>query len=164
MASYQKNLNAVVDHLDSDESIIESCGGLYQTTILGSESVRSGIFVVTEKRAVFFGKKLGGYDLESFPLSKISAIEMSEHWFRGPAINLKMSGNTAKMTHLNEGNPTELVKYVRDNMGETRTEPQATFVTDDIPAQIQKLATLMEAGILTEAEFTAKKTELLAKM
>lgn len=35
---------------------------------------------------------------------------------------------------------------------------------DDIPTQIKKLADLKDAGILTEAEFQAKKTELLSKM
>ena len=34
----------------------------------------------------------------------------------------------------------------------------------DIPAQLQKLAELKDAGILTEEEFAAKKQELLARM
>lgn len=36
--------------------------------------------------------------------------------------------------------------------------------SNDIPAQIEKLASLKEKGILTEEEFTAKKKELLDKM
>jgi len=35
---------------------------------------------------------------------------------------------------------------------------------NDIPAQIKKLSTLKDQGILTEEEFTSKKTELLNKM
>lgn len=35
---------------------------------------------------------------------------------------------------------------------------------EDIPTQIKKLADLKEQGILTEEEFTQKKTELLGKM
>lgn len=35
---------------------------------------------------------------------------------------------------------------------------------DDIPAQIKKLADLKAAGILTEAEFQAKKSDLLSRM
>lgn len=34
----------------------------------------------------------------------------------------------------------------------------------DIPSQIEKLATLMEKGILTKEEFDTKKSELLSKM
>jgi hypothetical protein len=36
--------------------------------------------------------------------------------------------------------------------------------TVDIPAQIAKLSALRDQGILTEAEFTAKKTELLGRL
>lgn len=41
----------------------------------------------------------------------------------------------------------------------TQATPQA-----DITAQLQQLAQLRDAGILTDEEFTAKKTELLARM
>ena len=43
--------------------------------------------------------------------------------------------------------------------------PQAGSAgSGDIPAQLQKLAELRDAGVLTEEEFTAKKQELLARM
>lgn len=45
-----------------------------------------------------------------------------------------------------------------------KSEGGAQPVADDIPAQLEKLAKLKEAGILTEDEFNAKKAELLAKM
>jgi len=163
MAGYNSNLKAVIAHLDDGETIIESCYGAYEASILGSDSLRNGVFLVTEKRVVHFGKKLMGYDMESFPLSKVSAIEMSKG-LMGKSITLKMSGNDANVKWINKGNPDELVKYVRDNMGETPSSSNAAPAIDDIPAQIQKLASLMDAGILTEDEFNKKKTELLAKM
>ena len=162
MASYRKNLAAVEEHLDENETIIESCEGVYETEILGSDSVRNGIFIVTEKRVVFYAKKLMGYDLESFPLTKISAIEMSKG-FMGKSINMKMSGNTASMKWIQKGDPDKLVRYVRENMGEKAMAPPPP-PADDIPTQIQKLASLRDAGILTEEEFATKKAELLAKM
>lgn len=45
-----------------------------------------------------------------------------------------------------------------------KSEGGANPVADDIPAQLEKLAKLKEAGILTEEEFNAKKADLLAKM
>ena len=45
-----------------------------------------------------------------------------------------------------------------------KSEGGAKPVADDIPAQLEKLAKLKEAGILTEEEFNAKKADLLAKM
>ena len=160
MASYNKNLAAVVEHLDEGETIIESCDGTYEAKILGSDSLRSGIVIVTEQRVVFFGKKMMGYDMETFPLSKVSAIEMSKG-LMGKSISLKMSGNSANVKWIQKGDPDAVVKYVRDNMGEKTV---AAPVADDIPSQIQKLASLKDAGILTEEEFATKKAELLAKM
>lgn len=164
MAGYNSNLKAVQAHLDQGETIIASCFGAYETKRMGQDSVRNGIFIATEKRVVFFAKKLMGYDMESFPLSKVSAIEMSKG-IMGKSINMKMSGNDAKIKWVNQGNPEELVSYVREHMGENSApQPATQAAADDIPTQIQKLASLKDAGILTEEEFATKKAELLAKM
>jgi hypothetical protein len=40
----------------------------------------------------------------------------------------------------------------------------ATVPVDSIPDQIKKLAELRDAGILTEEEFSRKKTELMARI
>lgn len=164
MAGYNSNLKAVEAHLDQGETIIASCYGAYETKVMGQDGVRNGVFLATEKRVVFFAKKLMGYDMESFPLSKVSAIEMSKG-LMGKSINMKMSGNDAKIKWVNKGDPEKVVAYVREHMGET-SAPQAApqAAADDIPAQIQKLASLKDAGILTEEEFATKKAELLAKM
>ena len=161
MASIQKNLEAIKEHLDEGETVLHYCNGLIETTMLGQDSKQGGIFAATQSRAILFGKKMFGYDMESFPMSKISAIEMSKGLI-GKKINLKMSGNTAKMTMISQGDPEGFVAYIRENMGEKAAPAAAP--ADDIPAQIQKLAALKEQGILTEDEFAAKKAELLAKM
>lgn len=45
-----------------------------------------------------------------------------------------------------------------------KSDSAAQPVADDIPAQLEKLAKLKDAGILTEDEFNVKKADLLAKM
>lgn len=45
-----------------------------------------------------------------------------------------------------------------------QAQPAAPSTGGDVMAQIKELAGLKEAGVLTEAEFTAKKTELLARI
>jgi hypothetical protein len=42
--------------------------------------------------------------------------------------------------------------------------PKASGRSDDIPAQIRKLAELRDAGLVSESEFESKKTELLSRM
>jgi hypothetical protein len=161
MASDKKNLEAIKEHLDEGETVVHCCSGLFKTSMLGKDSKNNGIFAATQSRAILFGKKMFGYDMESFPMSKISAIEMSKGIF-GKKINLRMSGNTAEMSMISQGDPDGFVAYVRENMGEKAAPAAAP--ADDIPAQIQKLAALKGLGILTEDEFAAKKAELLAKM
>lgn len=51
----------------------------------------------------------------------------------------------------------------KKNYDSSKAKPEATLLID-IPNQIKKLADLKSQGILTEEEFTQKKTELLAKM
>jgi hypothetical protein len=158
MASYAKNLIAIQEHLDAGETISNSCGGQFETKRLGNNSVRPGIFVTTENRLIFFAKKWSGYEIETFPYTNISAIELSKGLL-GKTINLKMSGNEAKLKWIQEGDPDALISFIRKHMGE-KTHEGST----DIPGQIQKLAELRDSGILTEDEFTVKKVELLNKI
>lgn len=82
MAKVSRKLKKLIEqskeHLDQDEEILHSVLGVYETKILGSESVRNGTFLATNKRLVFFEKKLGGFDLESFPYENISSFEASK--------------------------------------------------------------------------------------
>ena len=75
MANYKKNLRLVEEHLQQDEVIKYSIFGAYNCKILGKNSARNGVFIVTNSRIVFFAKKLIGYNLESFPLENISSFE-----------------------------------------------------------------------------------------
>ena len=48
--------------------------------------------------------------------------------------------------------------------GEQRKEDAAAAPEEDVFAKIEKLAKLQEMGAITQEEFEAKKTELLAKI
>lgn len=60
----------------------------------------------------------------------------------------------------------EILAIFEKNMAQSNIFRANTVqvATIDIAEQISKLATLKEQGILSEEEFVAKKTELLAKM
>lgn len=165
MAGYKKNLNAALEHLESGESIKASIGGTYDCKIMGEDSVRSGIFAATEKRVIFFAKKLMGYDMESFPFQNISSIEKSKN-FLGHKISFFASGNKVEVKWIQDGDVEGFINYVNTKIG-TGTQTSNTMATssnDDIPTMIKKLAELKDQGILTEQEFLQKKRELLSKM
>jgi hypothetical protein len=81
-----------------------------------------------------------------------------------------MSGNESEMKWISQGDPDRLVAFVREKMSATSAplqifSPQATAQgASEIPDQIKKLSELRDSGILSEAEFTSKKHELLSRM
>jgi hypothetical protein len=165
MANYKKSLVLIQEHLDEQESIQASVFGAYEVKIMGSDSVRTGIFVATESRLVFYAKKLFGYDFESFPYKNISSIEKSKGMM-GHTITIFASGNKAKMKWINTGDIIKFTQFINSRIGNQTLEESKIDINngDDIPTQIEKLSNLKDKGILTEVEFTNKKDELLSKM
>jgi hypothetical protein len=165
MANYKKNLRLVEEHLQEGEGIIASIYGVYEFELMGSDTVRNAILVATDRRIVFFAKKMMGYDLESFPFENISSIEKSKG-IMGHSVAFYASGNKVKMKWINQGDIKEFTEYVNSMLGyqHNLTTAQNTDSPVDIPDQIKKLADLKDQGILTEEEYDLKKKELLDKM
>jgi len=163
MASVKKLTQLAKEHLQVDEEIKHIISGQYETKILGKDSIRKGIFLATNKRLVFFAKKITGFELEVFPYSNISSIEMSKG-IMGHSMSFFASGNKAKMKWIkeeNKGDVQKFVEYVKENIGKKSSSENSS---SDIADQIKKLADLRQKGILSEDEFQSKKTQLLSKM
>lgn len=162
MAKLDKLLGKAQEHLDADEEVVASIQGTYETKIAGNDSVRTGIFAATDKRLVFYAKKMMGYDLESFPYDHISSFEMSKGAM-GHKMSFFASGNKVAMKWINKGDIPGFTEAVRARMGKPAGPPAAPR-GEDVTEQLRKLASLRDEGILTEDEFQAKKQELLAKL
>lgn len=107
-----------------------------------------------------------GYDLESFPYSNISSIEMSKE-LMGHVISFFSSNNKVSMKWINDQNARQkdiagFVEFVRTNIGKSTNHTSQNI--ESIPDQILKLSDLKDKGVLTEEEFSDKKKELLAKL
>lgn len=150
------------EHLDPDEKVVQGIMGSYEMKRMGHDSVRTGVFLATNKRLVFYAKKLTGYDLEVFPYSTISSIEMGKN-IMGHKVKFFASGNQASMKWIKEGDVQKFIEEVKGRIGK-KEEIMTAPASDDIPTQIKKLADLKDQGILSEREFETKKKELLAKM
>lgn len=162
MAKLDKLLDQVREHLDADEQIIEAIQGSYETKIMGSDTVRTGSLLATERRLVFFAKKLTGYDLESFPYENISSIECGKNMMGGK-VAFFASGNKVEMKWIKSGDLQRLVAYVQSRMGRPGSSPQPPGADDPV-AQIRKLGELRDAGLLSDEEFAAKKAQILDRM
>jgi hypothetical protein len=164
MANYKKSLFLVQEHLDEGENVNASVFGAYNTKLMGNDTVRNGIFVATEKRLIFFSKKLFGYDLETFPYKSLSSIEQSKG-IMGHTITIIASGNKATIKWISTGDVAQFTQFVNTKIGNQNQEnSQSTSNVKDIPSQIQRLSELKDKGILTEEEFLSKKSVLLSKM
>lgn len=170
MAKIDKLTEQASTHLESGENILAVIQGVYETKIMGSETVRNGIFLATDKRVVFYAKKMGGFDLESFPYRSISSFEHKKS-LMGHGISFFASGNEVRMKWINDGNAVnEFVSTVRGHLHGASTAassasmPQAPSTNEDIAGKIRQLSELHEAGILSDEEFATKKAELLSRM
>jgi Bacterial PH domain/Short C-terminal domain len=160
-------------HLGAGETPIAVVFGLYRTRTLGASGMREGLFIATEKRIVFFAKKLFGYVLESFPYANVSSLELSKG-LTGHTLSFFASGNRMKMEWINRGDLDRFLAHVRNNIGNRTAQAPASLPaaapapvatpTVDFADQIRKLGALRDAGLLTEEEFTAKKREILARV
>jgi hypothetical protein len=97
-----KHLSELKNHLQEGETIVSSIFGAYQAKRMGNDTVRNGVFAITQNRVIFFAKKMFGYDLESFKFDKISSIERSKN-LMGHAITIYTSGNEVSIKWVNDG-------------------------------------------------------------
>lgn len=159
----QKQMAHARQHLEQDETPVAIVFGMYTAQVLGYDSFRNGIFIATERRLIFFSKRMFGFDLESFTYSKISSIELNKD-FTGHTISFFASGNKIKMECINRGDIQKFVEYVCSSIGKKESSALGPSLAIDPIEQIKKLAELKDAGLLTDEEFTSKKQDLLARM
>ncbi|OUM84664.1 MAG: hypothetical protein BAA01_05870 [Bacillus thermozeamaize] len=165
MAKLPKILEEAKKHLEPGEQVLEAVLGAYETKLMGKDTVMNGVLIATDRRLVFYGKKLMGYNLEVFPYENISSFEMGKG-ILGYSLNFYASNNKVSVKWINQGDVKKLTEIVKEKIRKKKYEQgqgkvQANTSTDDVVEQLKKLSELKDPGIITEEEFTAKKKQLL---
>jgi hypothetical protein len=163
VAKLDKLIAQAREHLEEGEDVVSAVQGTYETKIAGSDSVRKGAFIATDRRLVFYAKKLTGYDLESYPYDHISSIEMGKTMM-GHHIKFFASGNEARMKWIDQKQDVSgFIAMVRARMkgGAGNGASAPATAEPDASDQIRKLAQLRDDGLITDEEFQAKKAQLL---
>ena len=172
MAKIEKMIEQAQPHLQPGEQVRAAVMGTYETKILGSDSVRAGVMLATDQRIVFYAKKLGGYDLESFTYGNISSFEQSKSMM-GHQISFFASGNKVNLKWISDLPAVEKFTQVfKSRIGSTVPDlaaahapaPSAASDSDAVFDQLRQLGQLRDTGIVTTEEFEAKKAELLARL
>jgi hypothetical protein len=165
VAKLEKLLDQMQEHLDEGEEILATVLGTYTS----GDWLRKGILAATDHRLVFFGKKLGGYELEVFPYSQISSIEASKGMTTGSQIKFFASGNAVSLRAiLKKYDAPAFVQTVKTQMVASKApHPGPAPPPDsstDAADQIRKLAALRDDGLLTDEEYESKRADLLARI
>jgi hypothetical protein len=167
MAKLEKLVGLATDHLEPGETIRGAVQGTYETKIMGSDTVRAGVLIATDRRVVFYAKKLTGYDLESFPYGNISSFEQGKNMM-GHNITFFASGNRVHVKWIPTNDDlAALTREVKAAMNAKHVIPAAPSTAPpqvDIIGQLKQLGELRDAGVLTPGEFDAKKAELLSRL
>ena len=132
----------------------------------GDDTQHNGVLILTGDRVVFYSKSWLSEVVKSIQLKQIANVHYNSTW-PGTTIEI-VAKDTLKVTTLGKkedfANFQAQLEEIRDKIQPNVAGGPTAPAAEDIPTQIQKLASLKDAGILTEEEFAAKKAELLAKM
>lgn len=63
------------EHFDDGEDALAAVVGQYETKRAGADAIKTGIMIATDRRVLFYAKRLFGYQLEHFPYRAISSFE-----------------------------------------------------------------------------------------
>ena len=170
MAKHDKLVGRAEEYLEPGEEVIFSILGAYECKIMGNDSARNGVLIATDRRLVFYAKKMGGYELESFPYRHISSFEGGKSMM-GHHVKFFASGNSVKVKWM-KSDISELLSIVREKMHDelsaasplAQAAPASAPPSDDPAAALQKIATLKEQALITQEEYEAKRAEILARL
>lgn len=132
-------------------------------------------FGVTDQRVVFRTGMLAKHGVE-IPLERINNINFNQNiWNRvigAGDLEIESAGREGQTKFDNVRHPDGVQQEIYRQM-EVNARRQAswsapaapvTAAAPSIPEQIQQLAALRDSGHITEAEYTAKKADLLSRM
>lgn len=114
------------------------------------------LVAIFEDKVVQTRKSILNSSLEEIPMKNISSVEISTGLI--PTVNVYTSGNTLTFRADVLQGP-KFVEVLRECLA-NRSDSKSGSVTSDVD-QIEKLATLLEKGLLTREEFDKKKRDLL---
>jgi hypothetical protein len=130
--------------------------------------------IVTGGTSMLVTGTQGAKDFEVIPVKAISSVRSQRDGLLYSKVSVICSDNTIdfRVSHSDKPSIQSLLTSLILGNHPSQAQPFQNAVplpsrSDtpiDIPEQLKKLGALKDAGVLTDAEFQAKKTELLARL
>lgn len=150
----KKQLKALPESIRPDETVSLILHGTYRD--------KPAIAVLTDQRVFFAGRWAFRVDTEDFPLSRISSVELRKKMLLSD-VAIYVSNQEATLTGTPQQEAQEFVNQVRRLISTSATStPSAP--KESISDQLLKLKTLLDAGVLNEAEYEAKRQHLITQL
>jgi len=154
-------------HLKPDEQIeIFLDGWIGEMMGKGDKTQHNGVFILTNRRACFYRKGLFGEVFETMPIGKITSVE-TKSLMGHRVLNLHTSHDELKFKTFEDkllfDKAHACLEALRDVDAKPQPHTPLSVVANPIE-QLKQLGELRDAGIVTSAEFEAKKADLLARL
>lgn len=160
----RREIRKLVGYLWEGETVQYLAGGFYGGGL--------GLVALTDRRLLFLRDGWVNKATEDFPIEKISSVQWRSGFSQG-TLTVYASGNKAEIKQIVNGDGSRIAQVIRHRLapGErpadaTHVEPTVEFAptADDPLEALRRLGELRDAGVVTEAEFEAKKAELLRRI
>lgn len=131
----------------------------------GQYGNKQGLVVLTNERLFFFEKSLLGQEtVEEFSLKSITSLETGKK-MTGERLIVHVSGNRSEIKGMTHGQADEIARQFRRLRAEQEGPAAAPASPADDPlAQLERLATLRDQGIISAEEFDEKKAQLMDRI
>ena len=125
-------------------------------------------FVLTTERLIY-RKGLVAKHGRDVPLNRVNNIDMSQTVFervlRAGDILIESAGESGQQKFTDIKSPEKVQREInRAVEANTQRDRGGVQAPPSVPSQIAELAALRDSGVLSEAEFQAKKADLLGRM
>lgn len=166
--STRKEVNYLPGILSTGEEVLAISSGIMAGKGRWDTRWNSWLLVCTTKRILFVNKgMLYGLEQRETPLEKINSIEQTTGIFFGK-IKIWDGASQMEIRNVPKGTVKPFVAAVNkacEDYGKHRTpgeQPTRPSPTDDIEA-LERLAALLDKGVLSQEEFEARKAKLLGR-
>jgi len=162
-----KYLKLVEQTLRSGESVVEVGSGMVRDQVLGKDdSLTDGVMLVTDQRVIRMAKFWFQESVRAIPIEKISSVQTRKGLLGLVAVEV-ITANEEFEVRVHKDVAAALVRAIEEQREKKSAgNAPATVATqvDDPLEMIEKLASLRDRGILSDAEFEKKKSDLLDKI